>query len=83
MGREALRIGGNIITNIAANKSPDVEARDIVGKRLGESAHNIVRKMRGGEGKRKRACTLRKTQSKRGSTPRKKVELIKRDIFAQ
>jgi hypothetical protein len=43
------------MTDIAANKSPDVKARYIFAARLGESAQNIVRKMRGGGRKRKRS----------------------------
>jgi hypothetical protein len=61
VGSDALCTSGNIMTDIAANKSPDVKARDIVSKRLGESVHNIVRKMRGGRGNRWRDGAPSKT----------------------
>jgi hypothetical protein len=94
VGREALRTGGNIMKDIAANNSPDLKASDIFAACLGESAQNILRKMRGGGRKRNRSASLspaapkrrRKsnTDSKRAvRAPRKKkAQVTKRDIFA-
>jgi hypothetical protein len=81
VGREALRTGGNIMTDIAANKSLDVNVRDIFTARLGESARNIVRKMRGGGRKRKRSAPpsssapkrSRKTKTKKKTTNGKRA----------
>jgi hypothetical protein len=84
MGCEALRTGGNIVTDLASNTSPDVKAGDIVARRFGESAQNLIQKMRG-KGKRKRAAPKsRKTRTKSGQKPPKKKakKLTKRDIFA-
>jgi hypothetical protein len=73
--REALRTGGKIMTDIAANKSPDIKARDIVAARLGESAQIIVRKMRGGGGrKRKRSAPVPATAPKRHRKTKKKTK---------
>jgi len=71
------------MTDIAANTSPDVKPGDIIARRVGESAENLKQKMRG-KGKHKSAAPKwRKTQPKRGESPKKKATLtIKRDIFA-
>jgi hypothetical protein len=47
VGRKALRSGGNIMTDIAANMSFEDKPRDIVDRRLSESVQNDVLKMRG------------------------------------
>jgi hypothetical protein len=74
VGKEALRAGGNILTDIAENKSPDVSARDTVSH-VTASTQNLVQKLRGGgKCKRKAASgSIRKT---------KKAKLTKRDIFS-
>jgi hypothetical protein len=71
VGREALRTGGNYMTDLAANTSPDFKAGNIVARPLGESAQNLIQKMRG-KGKRKRAAPKsRKTRSKSSKPPKK------------
>lgn len=74
VGREALRTGGKILTDIAENQSPDVSTRHIVSKHVTESAQNLISKLRGRGRKRKRGATLNKTITKRAK--------IKRDIFS-
>jgi len=45
VGRETLRTGGKIVTDIAARKSiDDVSAGDIVSKYVTESAQNLISK---------------------------------------
>ena len=52
LGREALRTGGNIMTEIAANPG---QTGDILSKHATETTQNIIKKLRGGGRKRKRA----------------------------
>jgi hypothetical protein len=81
------------MTDIAANKSPDVKARDIFAARLSESAQNIVRKMRGGGRKRRRLAPVPATAPKRQRktntdgkravrAQRKKRHKLLKEIFA-
>jgi hypothetical protein len=73
--QEALRAGGNILTDIAENKSPDVSALDMVSRNMTASSQNLVQKLRGG-GKRKRKAasgSIRKTI---------KAKITKWDIFS-
>jgi len=77
VGRETLRTGGRVLQDIAENKSPDVSARDIVSRHLGEVTQNLIGKLRGKGRKRKRLTN--RSPSKKKS---KKAKLsIKRDIF--
>jgi hypothetical protein len=55
VGREKLRTGGKILTDIGDNKSPDVNARDNISKHVGETTQNLIGKLRGRGRKRKRA----------------------------
>jgi hypothetical protein len=75
LGREALRTGGKILTDIAEN--PQAGTRDIISKHVSNSTQNIINKLRGGGRKRKRASSApkRKKNIKRAKT-------IKRDIFS-
>jgi hypothetical protein len=57
VGREALRSGGNILTDIAEKKSPDVSTRDIVSKHVTESSQNLISKLRGRGRKRTRVAS--------------------------
>jgi hypothetical protein len=47
VGRETLRTGGKILTDIAKNNSPDISARDIVSKHVTESTQTLIRKLLG------------------------------------
>ena len=93
LGRKALHTGGKIMTNIVDNLA-QTRVRDIVSKHVSESAQNIINKLRGGGGlrKRKRASSrkLLKQKTKRAritkrksfSSKRKASKTIKRDIFS-
>jgi uncharacterized protein with beta-barrel porin domain len=79
VGKEALRTAGNILTDIAANTSPDVSARDIISQHVTASTQNLAQKLRGGGQKSKRKAasgSIRKTKKA------KKAKLTKRDIFS-
>jgi hypothetical protein len=84
LGREALRTGSKILTDISEN--PQAGTRDIISKHVTDTTQNIIRKLRGGGRKRKRASPSRPTKRKRTSTKTKKVHKraisIKRDIFS-
>jgi len=79
LGREAMRTGKNIMSEIAANPG---QARDIL------STQNIIKKLQGGGRKRKKASShshkaKRVKIAKRKSSKRKAPpETIKRDIFS-
>jgi hypothetical protein len=44
VGRETLRSGGKILIDVADNTSPDVKTGEIVARRVGESAQNLIQK---------------------------------------
>src|SRR5215468_6659971 len=79
VGRETLRTGGKILQVIADNSSPDVKAGDIVSKHIGETARNLIGKLRGKGRKRKRQRGRSPSITKRKRKPAKFC--IKRDIF--
>jgi len=85
LGREALRTGGNIITEIAANPG---QTGDIISKNATETTQNIIKKLRGGGLKKMRASShnhkaKRVKIAKRKSSKRKAPpKTIKRDIFS-
>jgi hypothetical protein len=53
LGREALRTGGKIMTDIDDN--PQTSVHNVISKHVSESTQNIIQKLRGGGRKRKRA----------------------------
>jgi len=84
-GREALRTGGNIMTEIAANPG---QTDDILSKHATETTQNIVKNLRGGGRKRKRASSHNykaksvKIAKQRSSKRKASFKPIKRDIFS-
>ena len=76
VGREALRTGGDILTDIARS-SGDEKPRDIISRRLNETAENLIGKLRG-RGRKRKAGGVAKRRQKGGKKPR----LTKRDIFS-
>jgi len=85
LGREALRTGGNIMTEIAANPG---QTNDIISKHATESTQNIIKKLRGGGRKRKRASSHShkakrvKIAEQKSSKCKAPPKTIKRDIFS-
>ena len=80
VGRETMRTGGKILSDLADNTSTGVKPRHIIAKHVSDSAQNLIQKLRG-KG-RKRAATLKA----RGIPPEKKKKkkagkTTKRDIF--
>jgi hypothetical protein len=75
VGRETLRTGGDILTD-TARSSGDEKPRDIISRRLNETAENLIGKLRGRG--RKRMAGVAKRRQKGGKKPR----LTKRDIFS-
>ena len=75
VGRETLRTGGDILSDIARS-SGDEKPRDIISRRLKETAENLIGKLRGRG--RKRNAGVAKRRQKGGKKPR----LTKRDIFS-
>jgi len=98
LGREALRTGGKILTDIADN--PQTGIKEIISKHVQSTVQNLGSKMTGRGRKRKRRSTSRvarkskkpkrttkkkkKPTRKRGVTRRRNTSLsaIKRDIFS-
>jgi len=75
VGRETLRTGGKILTDIAENRSPELSPKDIVFKHVTESLQNLIGNLRGGGRKRARGVS---SDIKRKKAKRTRV--IKRDI---
>jgi len=71
VGHETLRTGGNILTDIAENKSPELSPKDIVSSHVTETVQNLISNLRGGGGKRARGISRKKA---------KRARVIKRDI---
>ena len=71
MGRETLRTGGKILTDIVENMSPELGPKDIVSKHLNESVQNRIGNLRGGGRKRARGVSRNKAT---------RASVIKRDI---
>jgi len=73
VGRENLRTGCKLITDIAENRSPEMCPKDIVSKHLPKSVQNLIDNMRGGGRKRVRGISRKKE---------KRARVIKRGIFS-
>jgi len=86
LAREALRTGGNFMTEIAANPG---QTGDILSKHATETTQNIIKKLRGGGRKRKRASShnhkakrfkiAKQKSSKRKAPPKTIKETYSRD----
>jgi hypothetical protein len=63
--------------NQQCRKTPDVNAGDIVTKHVSESTHNLVRKLRGGYGRRKRkGPQIRKKRALNAAAKRTKTDIF-------
>ena len=72
LGREALRTGGKILTDIADN--PQTGIKEIISKHVQSTVQNLGNKMTGRERKRKRRSTMRVAgKSKRPKRPTKRT----------
>ena len=77
LGRETLRTGGDILSDIAeAKPTTSLQAKDIVSKHLYESRQNLINKLSGRGRKRKGPSAKNKRK------PNKKAKITKRDIFS-
>jgi len=76
VGRETLRTGGKILTDIGENKSTEVSPKDIVSKHVTESVQNLLGNLRGGGRKRARGVTCVTKKRKKA----KRACVMKRDI---
>jgi transposase-like protein len=81
LGREALRTGGKFLTDIA--ETPQAAIRDINSKHVSDSTQNIVKKLRVGGRKRKRASSApRNVKRKRRIKRAPQAKIIKPVIFS-
>jgi hypothetical protein len=72
LGRETLRTGGNILSDIAENKpTASLVARDIVSKRLNESRQNLINKLSCLGRKRKRPAKSKRKPPKKAKMTKK------------
>jgi hypothetical protein len=71
LGRETMRTGGKILSDLADNTSPNVKPADIVSKRLSESAQNVIGRVLRGRGKKRKRNTSALRKNKK-HTPAKK-----------
>ena len=76
LGRETLRTGGDILSDIAESKpTTSFRAKDIVSKRLNESRQNLINRL-GGRGRKRKGPSARNNRKNN-----KKAKITKRDIF--
>jgi len=73
VGRQTLRTGVKILTDIAYNRTAELSTKDIVSKHLTESVQNLLCNLRGGGRKRAGGASSKKAE---------RARLIKRDIFS-
>ena len=83
VGRENLRIGDKILTDIATRMyTADVSTGDIVSKHVSESAQNFISKLRGRACKRAwEAVGVMKKKVHKSKKIKHARKIIKRDIF--
>jgi len=65
VGRETLRTGVKILTDIAEKRSPKLSPKDIVSKHVFESVQNLIGNLRGGRRKRARGVSSVTKNSKK------------------
>jgi len=68
LGKEAMRTGGRILSDIADNTSADISTRDIVTKHFGQATQNLIGKLSGGGRKRKRTTSASPRKRSRRAT---------------
>ena len=73
VGRETLRTGVKILTDIAENKSPELSPNEIVSKHVNESVQNLIGNLRVGGRNRATGVSRKKAKGAR---------VIKREIFS-
>ncbi len=81
VGRETLRTGGRILSDLADNTAGDVKPRHIIAKHVSDSAQTLIQKLRGKGRKRPAAPRSRGLPPKKKARP-KVAKTTKRDIFA-
>ena len=81
VGRETLRTGGRILSNLADNTAGDVKPRHIIAKHVGDSAQTLIQELRGKGRKRSASPRSRGLPPKKKARP-KAAKITKRDIFA-
>ena len=69
-GRETLRTGGRILSDLADNTAGDAKPRHIIAKHVGDSAQTLIQKLRDRGGKRSAALKSRGPPPKRRREPR-------------
>ena len=73
IGKEAMRTGSRMLSDIADNTSSDITARDIMTRHLSALPQNILSNLRGSGKKRKRSVSASPRKRKRAKvTPRRK-----------
>jgi len=88
LGRESLRTGGKILSDIAANQSSSTPSsnRDIVARHLDASRQTLIDKLEGRgrtrAASKRRLPSKKKPPSRKRQPPKKRAKLLKRDIFA-
>lgn len=82
LGRETMRTGGKILSEIAENRSPDVKARDIISKHVSESKQNLIGKLRGHGARKRKQSSPKRKKGAPAKKKRKTNKRIKMDIFS-
>ena len=80
VGRETLRTGGRILSDLADNTAGDVMPRHIIAKHVSDSAQTLIQKLRGKGRKLPAAPKSRGLPRKKKARP-KAARTTERDIF--
>ena len=83
LGRESLRTGGKILSDISENKSSSTPSHgDIVSRHLTESRQKLIDKLEGRGQKPKRAAPRKRRAAPKKIRNTKRAKLINSDIFS-
>ena len=80
VGRETLRTGGRILSDLADNTAGDIMPRHIIAKHVSDSAQTLIQKLRGKGRKLPAAPKSRGLPRKKKARP-KAARTTERDIF--
>ena len=71
-----MRTGGNTLADLVQNTNSDVTSRDIVSKHLSESTQNLIGKVIGGRGRKRKGNTTNQKAKKKKKKAQPEIKEI-------